>query len=567
MPELADFALVASSGPGTATLALPGWRNATVRIVRPFSWDAKFRSFAIVTLPLDRPRTLVSGPYAAADAAALNVDPAAPFDFPADDGTDMTWYRAVGEPAADDDQFQDAAGWCTIEADSDAGPVCMALALRESSTVLLDLDLDAQGLHVSARHSSGDGDAPTLLSRVGTGAHDTAEEWLRDLIVATMPEDRLGPPPLMADTWGFETDIGPDRVGQFMDVAADLGLEIVTIDKGWEEQVGDWVAHPSYAGGVAGLARGAHERGLRLGLWVAAGNAAPESKAALEHPDWLATWHGERLLLSHRNHVVCLGHAPAAEAVLAQLDRLVRDGLDWLLHDFETIARCDAEHHTHDPAMGERAAASGWYRILAELRRSHPELVIENCWNGGRPLDLAMIAHHDTTIGDDWCRSETNRTAKLGLGRYLPSSWASAYMGDEEIPVRSRLAPYLVGGPWIIMGDLAGWDDAHRATVRVGLDIARRWRTADRSARVIEAETDAPLAGLATTARADGSRLATFVVTPADVGRAVRWQAGPGVLCDEWSGERRPVTASEVELGVLLDTSSATGLALSIHPG
>jgi len=216
--------------------------------------------------------------------------------------------------------------------------------------------------------------------------------------------------------------------------------------------------------------------------------------------------------------------------------------------------------------MGERAAAAGWYGILDELRRSHPELIIENCWNGGRPLDLAMIAHHDTTIGDDWCRSESNRTAKLGLGRYLPSSWASAYTGDEDLPVRSRLAPYLVGGPWITMGDFAGWDDAHHETVRVGLDIARRWRTAERSARVIEAQTDAPLAGIATTARADGSRFATFVVTPADVGVAIRWHAGPGVLCDEWTGERRPVTASEAELGVLLDTSAPTGLALSIHP-
>ena len=100
-------------------------------------------------------------------------------------------------------------------------------------------------------------------------------------------------------------------------------------------------------------------------------------------------------------------------------------------------------------------------------------------------------------------------------------------MGDEQMPVRTRLALHLIGGPWIIMGDLAGWDDARRA---------------------------------------DGSRLATFVVTPADVGRAVRWQARPGVLCDEWSGERRPVTAAEAKLGVLLDTSSATGLALSIHP-
>lgn len=340
-----------------------------------------------------------------------------------------------------------------------------------------------------------------------------------------------------------------------------------TIDRGWEAHVGDWVAHSSYTGGVTALADQAHARGMRLGLWVAAGNADPASSVAQAHPDWLATWRGERLLLSFRTNVVCLGHAPAAAAVLGQLDALVRAGMDWLLHDFETIARCDATHHTHDAAMGERAAAAGWFGILAELRQRHPALIIENCWNGGRPLDLAMIAHHDTTIGDDWCRSEFNRVAKLGLGRYLPSSWGSAYMGDEDLPVRSRLAPYLLGGPWILMGDIAGWDEDHRATVRTGLDIARRWRTADRKARIVDAETDEPIAGLATTTREDGSRLAIFVVGADDVGRTVRWRCGPGELRDEWTGATRAITPGEAQAGVVLDTSMPTGLALSVHPG
>lgn len=558
MPEPAGFTLAPD-----AALTLPGWRDATVRVLHPFSWDAKLRGLAIETLPLDRPRTLVSGPYAAADAAALTAGVA--FDFPADDGSDMAWYRAVGEPAIADDEFQDAAGWCTIQAESPTGPVALALALRESSTVLLSLAADDDGLHVSARHSSGDG-APTLLAQRGAGTHDTAEQWLRDLILATMPADRLGAPPLMADTWGFGTDIDAGRVTEFFDAAADLGLEVVTIDKGWERVVGDWVANDDYVGGVPALARQAHERGMRLGLWVSAGNADPESSVAREHPEWLAEWRGKRLLLSHRTNLVCLGHEPAAAAVLAQLDALVRDGMDWLLHDFETIARCDATHHTHEADAGERAAAAGWYGVLSELRQRHPHLVIENCWNGGRPLDLPMIAHHDTTIGDDWCRSDTNLTAKLGLGRYLPSSWGTAYMGDEDLPVRSRLAPYLVGGPWILMGDIAGWDDEHRALVRRGLDIAREWRTADRTARVVEPDVDAPLAGLATTPRPDGRVLATFVVGPDDVGRAVRWRCGPGELCDEWTGERRAVTADEATTGVLLDTSAPTGLALSIRP-
>ena len=62
------------------------------------------------------------------------------------------------------------------------------------------------------------------------------------------------------------------------------------------------------------------------------------------------------------------------------------------------------------------SSASSTRTTVAVHQLPHPDLLIENCWNGGKPLDLQMIAHHDTTIGDDWCRSEQNRLAALGLG-------------------------------------------------------------------------------------------------------------------------------------------------------
>ena len=373
----------------------------------------------------------------------------------------------------------------------------------------------------------------------------------------------------------------------FFDVAADLGVEVVTVDKGWEDHVGDWNAQAGYAGGVAGIAALAHDRGMKLGLWVGAGNAAPDSAVATAHPDWLATWNGRHQMVSHRNHSLCLGHEPARNHVLACLDRLVRDGVDWLLHDFETISRCDADHHTHDPGAGEAAGVTGWYHVLATLRDRHPHLLIENCWNGGKPLDLQMIAHHDTTIGDDWCRSEENRLAALGLGVYLPSSWTSKYMGDEpHLPLRAQLAPYLVGGPWILMGGLPGWSAAQLDDMRRAIAIYRTWRTAARDARAVPPVLSGPAAGVwgsaggvtgvALTPRADGSQLAAFAVSEAGVGQVVRWHpvldasraadVDTWIVRDEWSGAERHATRAELEQGIPLDTARADGLALSVRP-
>ncbi len=592
--------------PAADTVALSarfdGWRDLTVRVLHPYTWDAKHRGYRLdeLTITADSPRTLVSGAYSVADAAVLNHDERhgtrTPFGFPESGKHDNVVYLTAGHPPEIDERYQDAAGWCTITGVDESGSaVALATALDRSDCLLLDLMVSEQpdnaALEVRLRlpwqtfAASSLHELPGLWVRSGPGGHSEAEAWLRELLSAAVPSRAsTAPPPLIADTWGFGEDIDAARVAAFFDTARDLGVEIVTVDKGWEERVGDWVARPSYAGGIAGVAHLAHERGMRLGLWVGAGNAHPDSIVAREHPDWLATWNGRTQLVSFGNHSLCLGHEPAREHVLACLDRLVRDGVDWLLHDFETISRCDAAHHTHDPGAGEAAGVTGWYTILATLRERHPQLLIENCWNGGKPLDLQVIAHHDTTIGDDLCQSGTNRIAAVGLGTYLPSSWTSKYMSDEHaLPLRVQLAPYVIGGPWILMGNLPAWSAEQLATVGQGADIYRRWRTGDHAIRAIEpvvvGATEAVRAGvrgLAYTPRADGSQLATFAIDEAAVGAHVAWvpsaidaatdAATSWLVRDEWAGTEHVVDAATLRAGVTLDTARVDGIALSVRP-
>lgn len=567
-----------------AVLRIAGMRDATARILRPFSWDAKYRGLEVLDVPVGAGRTLVAGPYAAADAAALGVSPDTDFDLRPDDGTDMTRYLAHGEIADAASEVQDSAGWFTVAGvGTDGVPLAAAFALDDSVTTLMRLEPEGDDLLLRVLlpwqtfTPSTAVELPGSFVRVGSGTQDDAEEWLRALIRDTLPkrpiQDRVAipvAPPLIADTWGFGEDIDADRVTAFFDVAAALGVEVVTVDKGWEERVGDWVPRASYRDGVAGLAALAHDRGMALGMWVGAGNADPLSVVATEHPEWLTTWRGQRPLLSFRNHTLCLGHGPARAHVLARLDALANAGMDWLLHDFETMPRCDSDAHDHDPGAGERANVLGWYAILDELRERHPAIVVENCWNGGRPLDLAMIAHHDTTIGDDWCRAGTNRTAKLGLGRYLPSNWCTAYMSDEpELPLRTQVAPYVIGGPWVLMGDLPGWTPEHRAVLERAIAVYRRWRTPEPGARVIEPRATGGIPALATTPQAGAAQLAAFLVGPEHVGAEARWfpaVTGDAVVTDEWTGAQRHLTADEVAAGIPLDTSEATGLLVSVRP-
>jgi hypothetical protein len=577
-----------------STLRLSGWSDASVRVLRPFSWDAKHRAFDVVDLIIDdeHERCLVMGPYAAADAAAWNVDPALDVGFPNSSEHDGVLYRTAGSEAGAADRFQDAAGWFTlVGTDTHGQHRVLAAAVDRSETLIVRLRAEGSDLQIdlvlpraiadptaAARRRS----LPRLMTAAAEGRHEAGESLLREALASVIPaSSRYEHPPLIADTWGFGTEISPGLVTAFTRSAADLTAEIVTLDKGWEAAVGDWRAADGYVNGVPGIAEQAHAHGLALGLWMAVGNADPRAEIVNAYPDWLATWRGGTQWVSHRTHSLCLGHRPVQEHLISTLDRLANEGLRWFLHDFETISRCDANHHDHDPGLGESAAADGWYRVLAEVRARHPELRIENCWNGGRPLDLAMIAHHDTTIGDDWCDVKHNTAAKIGLGRYLPASWCSAYMSDEpELSDRAQFALYAVGGPWVIMGDPTTWSLERREVARATIDVYRSWRnifarTRVEAARLTIAGSDGARSpageGIHGVELRDGDQraLVAVVVHEPMPHHELRWHPpvidGTTVIRDAYTGQERRLTDRERDEGIVLACDAQTGHLMSVE--
>jgi alpha-galactosidase len=69
---------------------------------------------------------------------------------------------------------------------------------------------------------------------------------------------------------------------------ADLPLQIIQLDDGFESRVGDWFSfRPAFPGGLAPLAKEIQAEGLTPGLWLAPFIAAANSRLARQHPDWL----------------------------------------------------------------------------------------------------------------------------------------------------------------------------------------------------------------------------------------------------------------------------------------
>ena len=472
------------------TVIESGWSSCSVRLLRCFSWDAKHRAFEILDTRLENgsPLIAVCGPYATADAAAWNQDAQMDVGFPEREDYDGVLYLVHGEPAVAGERYQDAAGWIAVAGrGADGEERFVALALEKSNTQLVHICLEDGNLEISLilpkqiypiEACAELIDLPQMQVTAGLGSVDEAHARLREMITDAMPQRaRDYSAPLIVDTWGFGTNVDQQLVSSVAATAKELDLEILTIDKGWETIVGQWQPGPHFSDGMAGLAEITASSSTRLGLWASLGNADPASQVALEHPDWIATWRGKTQVVSHRTSSLCMGHGPVIEYLAGALSELAENGLTWLLHDFETISRCDSALHDHPQGLGEDWAVRGWYRLLSEFREKFPEVWVENCWNGGRPLDLQMIAHHDTTIGDDWCDVRHNAVAKVGLGMYLPAHWCSSYMSDQnQLTLKSQLAIYAVGGPWILMGDIPNWSAEKLDLAKNVMKVYRNWR-------------------------------------------------------------------------------------------
>jgi alpha-galactosidase len=113
-------------------------------------------------------------------------------------------------------------------------------------------------------------------------------------------EAQLGPSPTGWCSWyHFFQNIDPEsirsNVKALQSLQADLPLDLVQIDDGFEAQVGDWLAfQPAFPQGVAPLAAEIRSAGFSPGLWLAPFIIHPQSRLATEHSDWLLRGHLNR---------------------------------------------------------------------------------------------------------------------------------------------------------------------------------------------------------------------------------------------------------------------------------
>lgn len=290
-------------------------------------------------------------------------------------------------------------------------------------------------------------------------------------------------PYLVWDSWAYQADINEQILRLEAKKAAELGVEVFIVDLGWATRIGDWVADPvKFPNGLRPLSDYVHSMGMKFGLHFAFAEADPDSAVMQDHPEWVAT--------ESDNYFgglsLCLANQPARDWIVAQAVRMIDDyAVDWILQDGENmVKRCTQTNHTHDPADSNYAnAVFGVNQVISTIQGQRPNVMWENCENGGNMMTFNMVKYYVTSITNDASGAFPSRQAVYGATYPFPPRYTDRYQ-PEDFTSTYITRSYMFGGPWHLMNKLATMTADQWKLAQSETGVYKQIRTAIRDGKV-----------------------------------------------------------------------------------
>ncbi|MBV8049613.1 MAG: alpha-galactosidase [Acidobacteriaceae bacterium] len=299
----------------------------------------------------------------------------------------------------------------------------------------------------------------------------TLEQYRRFMMAqglrpATPPTDGQG---AIWCAWGYGRTVRPEQVYKTLPTVKQLGFKWVTLDDGWQNNVGDWALDPKkFPNGDAdmkALVDHIHEEGFRAQLWWSPLSAVADSELLKQHPDYaLLNQDGSKRKISWWNsYYLC----PADQRVVEYHKALVRKiFLDW---GFDGL-KLDGQHMNGAPACYNPAhhhakpedsveAMPDFFREIYETAISvKPGALVEFC-PCGTSFSFFTMPYFNMSVASDpessfQVRSKA-KTLKALMGDDLPFFGDHVELSDGGNDFASTLGVGGVLGTQFVLPSLA----------------------------------------------------------------------------------------------------------------
>jgi alpha-galactosidase len=247
--------------------------------------------------------------------------------------------------------------------------------------------------------------------------------------MANAPDDAFG---AIWCAWGYGRTVQPKQVYDTLPTAKRLGFKWVTLDDGWQDNVGDWQLDPKkFPNGDAdmkALVDRIHQEGFKAQLWWSPLSAVPASQLLRDHPDYeLLNDDGSTRKVSWwDSYYLC----PADRRVVEYHQALVRkilvdwgfDGLKLDGQDMNGVPACyNPAHHHAQPEESVEALPDFFKAIYDTAQAVKPGTLVEFC-PCGTAFSFFTMPHFNMSVASDPKGSFQVRTKAKTL---------KALMGDD----------------------------------------------------------------------------------------------------------------------------------------
>lgn len=248
---------------------------------------------------------------------------------------------------------------------------------------------------------------------------------------ATAPDDAFG---AIWCAWGYGRSVQPQQVYDTLPTVKRLGFVWVTLDDGWQNNVGDWALDPKkFPHGdadIKALVDRIHQEGFKAQLWWSPLSAVPDSELLRDHPDYeLLNRDGSKRKVSWWNsYYLCPADRRVVEYHKALVRRILVDwGFDGLKLDgqhMNGVPACYNPAHHHAQPEESVEALPDFFRAIYETAQAvKPGTLVEFC-PCGTAFSFFTMPHFNMSVASDprgsfQVRSKA-KTLKALMGDTIP---------------------------------------------------------------------------------------------------------------------------------------------------
>ncbi|MCC6443802.1 MAG: alpha-galactosidase [Armatimonadetes bacterium] len=277
--------------------------------------------------------------------------------------------------------------------------------------------------------------------------------WRRWMLAHNLPRPggKLPPAQMAAcSSHQYGEMINANEANQKMFVDRYLGqglkLDYWWMDAGWYinetgwPNTGTWeVDTGRFPNGLRAITDYAHRKGVKSIVWFEPERVTPGTWLYQQHPEWLLGKDGGQKLLN-------LGHPEAWEWLVNRMDALITgQGIDLYRQDFNMDPLDYWRGNDPEDRQGitEIRHITGYLAYWDELRRRHPDMLIDSCASGGRRNDLETLRRAVPLLRSDYIIEPVGQQLHTyGIASWMPFYGAGVNAFDSYT-FRSQMCPHI----------------------------------------------------------------------------------------------------------------------------